>query len=152
MSVMPVCDMCGASDVLYKTEIEGSFLKVCKRCSSYGKVMARVKVPVEIPRKEKVEEPIIIQFINPEYSNLIKQGRERLNLKQEEFAKKISEKESLIQKLEGGQIEPSIELAQKLERFLKIELIEEYKDIPTSSQKKDAGEGLTIGDLIKIKK
>ncbi len=148
--------MCGKETGLFKAVVEGTELKVCKECASFGKVIKSVK-PVVIPKREnevKVEKgPEIIQIISPDYSNKVKKAREALGLKQEEFAKKISEKESVVHKIETGNYKPNLVLAQKLERFLKIKLVEEHK-IEKAEKKENASpaEGLTIGDLIKLKK
>jgi len=73
-----------------------------------------------------------------------------LRLKQEEFAKKLNEKESLIQKIESGHFEPSIGLAKKIGRFLKIKLVEEYEEVHEKQVRSKTG-SFTIGDIIKIK-
>jgi len=91
-----------------------------------------------------------VETIVEGYALLIKNAREKMNLKQEEFAKKINEKVSVVQHLENASITPSIALARKLERFLGIRLVEleEYEFTPG---KKESGEVMTIGDVIKVK-
>ena len=78
-------------------------------------------------------------------------ARERSGLKQEELAKKLNEKESIISSIESGKFKPSINLAHKLEKFFNINLIEELggEEFELSSSE---GSGMTIGDMIKIKK
>ena len=149
------CEMCGAEGFLVRAEIEGSQLKVCKTCSKYGKVLDRFpdrrKNNRFFKKKEKKEEPEVQLIINRAYPRLLKNAREKMGLKQEEAAKKLSEKESLIHHMEAGQFKPSIALAKKLERFFHIKLIEEYDGKFEKTDKKKSGD-LTIGDLIKIKK
>ena len=53
--------------------------------------------------------------------------------------------------METGEFTPTIEIAKKLERFLNIKLIEEYKE-EKIAQEKTSSKALTVGDLIKIKK
>jgi putative transcription factor len=157
------CEMCGSviDSGLFKTKIEGSVINVCNKCSRYGVVVAQVKsVPIlSRDKKEKSEkktdhvsqETETIFVIAPNYATKIKSGRERLGLKQEELAKKLNERDSLLSKIESGAIEPSIKLAEKLERFFNIKLIEEHKeDGKLVIQGKATG--ATIGDLAKIKK
>jgi len=74
--------------------------------------------------------------------------REGLGLKQKELAEKIAEKEALVHKLETGIVEPSIKIAKKLEKFLKIKLVEEQEQTAESfiSPKR---EGYTLGDFLK---
>jgi len=67
---------------------------------------------------------------------------------QKEFAKKISEKESTVHQIESGNSEPTIALAKKLQKFLKIRLIESYEE-SNQSVKQENTEGFTLGDFIK---
>ena len=99
-----------------------------------------------IPSKE------IVDIIVSDYAKRIRQAREKLGLTQKDFAMKISEKESVLHKLETGAIEPSIETAKKLEKTLKIKLVEqrEEENEVVQAGKKEA-EGFTIGDMLKKK-
>ena len=153
-----ICDMCGSGGQLYKAIIEGAQLNVCHECSKFGKVINIIKqeVPNKIkPKADGVygdDEPQkeIMQVIVGDYAAKIKKKREILGLKQEEFAKKINEKESLVQKIESGHFEPSIGLAKKIEDFLKIRLIEDYEE-RHEKQASSKTDSFTIGDFIKAK-
>ena len=94
--------------------------------------------------------PEIIDSIVSNYPEIIRGKREQLGLKQEEFAKKISEKVSIVHHLEIGKLEPSIELAKKLEKLLRIRLVETI-EVEKEEIKQEEGEVMTIGDLIKEK-
>ena len=154
------CEMCGSSaEELFKTNIEGTTINVCKKCSRYGKVVEMVKV-VFIPEKRQEErrkeqlktvEDETIFVITPNYTTIVKESRERLNLKQEELAKKINERDTIISKIETGTIEPSMKVARKLEKFLGITLVEEHKE-GNIGNVKDNSDSITIGDLIKVKR
>ncbi len=150
------CDMCGKEDKLFVTSIEGSQLQLCKGCSVYGKIIHKVRPPAQPHFKQKqrvIDTEEIIRRIVPDYANKIRNARDQMGLKQEQFAKKINEKESIIQQLETGKFEPSIRLATKLEKTFNIVLIEELKskEMPKFTQTKSK-EGLTVGDMIKFKK
>ena len=149
------CDLCGTeTENSFRAIVEGTELNVCKDCAKYGKVIEKKAIKVEEKRqftKSAEPEKEIIQVIVPDFAQRIKNKRELLGLKQKDFAKKISEKESLIHNLETGSFEPSISLAIKLERFLKIKLIEEYEEKHQEGSKTET-DGFTVGDLIKIKK
>ena len=146
------CDLCGAkTENLFRAIVEGTELNICKDCAKYGKVIEK-KVPIKVEEKKQFAKPAepekeIIQVIVPDFAQRIKNKRESFKLKQKEFAKKISEKESLIHNMETGSFKPSISLARKLEKFLKIKLIEEYEEEHKQSSETKA-EGFTIGDLI----
>lgn len=152
--------MCGKEDRLFKTLIEGVELTVCEECARFGTVI-REAVPEEIAQKPKEKEKKlvgkeqkeeeIIEVIVSDYGNLIKSKRENLGLKQEELAQKIAEKESLIHNIESEKFEPNIKLARKLERFLRIKLVEQQK-VGKCESREDETKEMTLGDLIKIKK
>jgi putative transcription factor len=149
------CEMCGTEADLFKTNIEGTFMNVCQQCSKYGKVVeslrkepARQKKKVFVEVKAKKE---ILEVIVPDYAELIRKAREKLSMKQEEFAKKVNEKESQIHKMETGAMTPSLKTAKKLEKMLNIRLTEEYveRENPVVKGKESV---MTLGDLVKIKK
>ncbi|HJX05926.1 MAG TPA: multiprotein bridging factor aMBF1 [Candidatus Nanoarchaeia archaeon] len=164
-----MCDMCSSDEIVYKIELEGTMLNVCEKCSSFGRVIGRIKQAEPVKAKKKqgriaqaASEGMLkpkkttetVQLVVSNYSDIIKRGRERLGLKQEEFAKKLNEKESVIHKLESGQIKPNIDLARKLERFLKVALVEEVEiegGEGVSDARKGATDNLTIGDMINIR-
>lgn len=148
--------MCGAETQLFLTEIEGTELNVCKKCAQHGKIIKRVRFQTPKQKKKqekkaKIKEKEVIFTIVDDYAKQIKNKREKLNLKQEELAKKLAEKESLIHKIESGHFEPSIDLARKLEKFLHIRIIEQREVENVDIKKKKSG-SFTIGDLIKIRK
>ena len=149
---MPSCDVCGAEGRLVKALIEGTELNVCQNCAKFGKIL---KAPVMFVKKGAVikheQKPEPLEIIVPDYSTLIRKKREEMGLTQEDFAKKIAEKESIMQKIEAGQMEPSINIAKKLERFLNIKLVEQYDEKGVALSAKGKTAEFTIGDAIKLK-
>lgn len=146
------CDMCGAEADLYKTEIEGTELNVCKSCSKYGKILSKPKPPApKKPKKpEKKQEDEVIEVVVEDYPSLIKKKREEAGLKQKELAAKMAERESLIQKVESGHFTPSLDLARKFEKLFDLKLIEKVSNTKNTTGKSKTGK-LTIGDVIKLK-
>jgi len=152
------CELCGKeTDKLFVVMIEGSKLNVCKECSSFGRVIKVIEEkPVEnVVKKTRKKQQVVKQ--EPEFvmvknfGSIIRKKREELGLKQEEFAKKLSIKESLLHKIETSDFEPDLDLARKLEKMLKVKLVEEVTPLNFSTQKSKSTE-LTIADLIKIKR
>ncbi|MCB9358556.1 TIGR00270 family protein [Candidatus Woesearchaeota archaeon] len=158
-----ICEMCGKNldgKIVIKAKVEGTVLKVCENCSQYGTVIAQSLPSSAKPNsnispkqaikysKEEIEEMVV-----EDYAARIKKARESNNIKQEDFAKQINEKESLIHKIETGHIEPNIKLARKIEKYLGIKIVEEieFREHKTYSKPK-GDDSLTIGDMIKIKK
>lgn len=148
---MTNCELCGANGFLIKTEIEGVILKVCEPCSKFGKI---IKEPIIFkPKTTNSVKTENLEIINSDYANLIRNKREELGLSQKDFGIKVSEKQSVIHKLETGVLEPSMPLAKKLQRILQIKLISKEEatqyEVPNEHTK---SESMTLGDMIKIKK
>jgi len=83
------------------------------------------------------------------YNVLIRQARENMGLTQADLAALIGEKESIVRRLESGRMAPTLELAKKLEKVLKVKLYEEVRQEqePPKPQKFQ----LTLGDVVVIK-
>ena len=147
------CELCGSKEATLIASVEGARLNLCIKCGSYGKVIGKIMLPEhtqkEMPKPPQDKE--LTESIVPDYSRLIKEKREALKLTQEDFAKHISEKLSLVHKIETGHIEPSMPLARKMEKFLKIRLVEEIRENGEKPAGSKSG-ALTIGDILKIKK
>ncbi len=157
-----ICEICG-SEVRRLTTVlvDRATLEVCDRCSRFG-------TPVESPAVEKGKGAIRRATgsrrasgaqSKPEYDvidgygGLIRSARERLGLTQEDLGKKVSEKSSTIHRLESESLAPSIALARKLERFLKIRLLEKEgleEEIVTDTHPTEGD--VTLGEVIQVKK
>lgn len=88
-----------------------------------------------------------------DYSEKIRQAREKLGLSHEDLGMKINEKANVLRKIETRKLSPNNLLVSKLERTLKIKLL-----VPVADEKipqnlpKSASRELTLGDLIKVDK
>ena len=150
------CEMCGKEAELFKANIEGVVLTVCEKCGKFGKVISRVTKEVSpskvksanILLQKKVE---IMQVIVENYAELIKRKREKMGLTQRDFSMKFSEKESLMHKIESGDIKPNLELAKKLEKLLGLKLVEQRED-ETGYKTQTKTDELTLGDFVKVRK
>lgn len=142
------CELCGKGGVLVDAVVEGTSLRVCDKCGGFGKVLSRPvgKHAGVVRRVVEKQAPEVVQ----DFASRIRGMREKLGLSQKDFALRLNEKEGVISQLEAGSLMPSLELAKKLERLLKIKLLEEVADVSVQAAKKSAG--LTIGDVIKVKK
>ncbi len=63
--------------------------------------------------------------VDLEFNEKIRQGREEKGLSQVELAKNLNERASLIKKLERGEVLPTEKVRKKLEKHLKINLLED---------------------------
>lgn len=153
------CELCG-KDVNSTTtvEVEGSEMEVCESCKEYGKevvsseksdqstkeVLQRIKEKRRTSTSSSGYEEI--EELALDYSDRIKNARLNDDVTQEDLAKKINEKKSVIAKLEREDMRPSESLRKKLENALDIKLTEKIEK--TSTETTEDTEGLTIGDLI----
>ncbi len=146
------CDMCGKDSELFQVKIEETIMNVCKNCARFGTIIRKKQLQrIELSKRhiqEEKEEPV--EVIVPNYSTLVKQARESRGLTQEDAAKLLSLKTSMLNNIERSRLKPNTELARKLEKFFKIRLVEEYneeKSLPNNTK----SEGFTLGDFIKKK-
>ena len=147
---MVACDMCGKEKKLVNAVVEGTMLMVCGECAKFGNVVEITKPRIE-RNVIKVKKEDQIDVIDDNYAEKIRNAREKRGLKQDELAKAIAVKESLIHKFETGQMSPSVSIARKFEQFLRIKLISEHKEERIKKEINLKDEHLTIGDLLKLK-
>ncbi len=149
------CEICGKKIMgkPMKTKIESSTMLTCNECSKFGKIQreppkSRKRSPAR--KKPRFEEPS--QEILEDYSQVIRQAREKNGWSREDLAERIYEKASVITRLESGKMMPDIKLARKLERILNIKLIEKIEDIKSEDLEPSVQRGATIGDIARIKR
>jgi len=160
-----LCELCGRKPSIYNCEIEGTMMKVCEDCSRFGGVKGKsnVRIVVQESKKPVSNDPEYV-FVQG-YGSIVKNAREKLNLKQEDFAKNINEHKSVIHQVEIEHIRPNILLARKLERALHIKIVDEVRVGKYESEEdaktlnstgrltsKPKGEGLTLGDMMNVRK
>ncbi len=143
---MTVCEMCGKELPLFIAIVEGAEVQVCANCGKFGNVLRR-PVAKAAPKKAVQE---VIDTVVEDYAERIRKAREKLGKTQKEFALMLTEKESVVQHIESGGMTPSIDMARKLEKLLKIQLVEEEKQEVVDAKAKPSGP-LTIGDLLASK-
>mgnify|MGYP001558703136 CR=1 FL=1 len=142
--------MCGKDSGLVNAVIEQVEIKVCSGCARFGTVRESNELPQFRSRKAEHKEPGLKIVSN--YASLLRQSRERQGLTQEDFAKLLQERESIVAKWEQGRMQPSVEIARKLEKLLSISLIEEDIELSVVNKKSSASDGFTLGDFIKVRK
>ena len=153
------CDLCGKEDTLFNTVIEGTNVRACKSCAGFGTVKGQVAAPIRKKEAQKKQAPIIaarddeevLEYVREDYATVIRHAREKKGLKQEDFAKMLREKESVVHKLETGSYEPSIPLANKLEKILNIKLVRVMKGNNVETGHIESSGPRTIGDVFRIK-
>ncbi len=168
------CEVCGRKihGKPHKVIIEGAKLTVCNDCSKHGKLTweeepkpslskAKAKTtPLPLKSHSKASQEVApteatVELVE-DFDVRIRHAREKLGISHEELGGRISEKVSLLKKIETGKMTPDNKLAAKLERALKTKLIvpaseEKAKISPTNIVRKTSGE-LTLGDIIRLNK
>jgi putative transcription factor len=158
------CEICGKKILGRPTQIsiERSLLAVCQECSRFGVAVdhrtaikieraaakpgpRKIAPPLRQPRKEGFDESVLVE----NFGEVIRKARSALNLTREAFANKLGEKESVIRRIEAGEMYPTTELTKKIERLLKISL-----KASVDSSVKGSAPGpntLTLGDVAILK-
>ena len=165
------CEMCGKEvPRLRRVQIGSSVLEVCNECAKFGADVQREPPPGEpvvsgpaavappprphqgsTPRRRDVlssgEEELAEDF-----AKRISKARQSKGWTQEELAKRLNEKRSVISRLESGEMRPPEKLIKRLEHELGIRL-KERVEFQVDTAKKGVGRGgVTLGDLIRMEK
>ncbi len=144
------CEICGCKILGrgHKVVVEGSELTVCDRCKDLGAEVKNVKV--KVVKKVARPKPIVEDYeVVENFHEIIKRERERRGWTQEELAKRIQEKATLIRKLENREITPEKEVLEKLERVFGVKLRERVEEVKVESPKNVTP---TLGDVVVIKR
>ena len=173
---MVQCEMCGAETASPTTvKIEGAEIDVCDDCAEFG---TEVRQPASESTSTKYSTSSSedgtsassggsgssgggstsrgpdmfddMEEVVQDYDERIRSAREADGLSQEDLAKELNEKASLIRKLERGSMLPSDSVQSKLERRLDIVLTEGGVD-DTDWEGGSASGEYTLGDVVQRK-
>jgi putative transcription factor len=163
------CPICGS--IIWgkgqKVLLEGAKITVCYNCAQHGTKIqkapksSQVKKSFSYNKRQTLKRKVVkSQFIEdieliPDYAKKIRKKRNSLGLNQDQFAHKLNEKPSLIRRIEAGKVEPTIQLAKKIEDVYNIKILRKTDKIEANVQntkymKKSTGSSL--GDIAFIKK
>ena len=150
---MAQCELCGKSvEKTQVSRIEGVEMNVCGACAPLGTKPPQFKFKKHsnVPKFMGSDEVVVSDF-----GSLIRNAREKRNMKQVEFAKLLSLKESQVHQFESGSRSPTVETAKKMQKILHVALVthdtgEDFELPNPEAQPKQ--QGFTLGDMIKIKK
>jgi putative transcription factor len=175
---MVQCEMCGAetSDP-NRVKIEGAELDVCDNCTEFG-TEVRTEEPSSTStkystsssgssssggssggttssssggrsRRDDVYDDL--EELAPDYGDRIREGRESAGMSQEDLAKQLNEKASLIRKLEHGDTLPSDDVQGKIERALDVDLTVSGGDEDAEWTGGASTGEYTLGDVVERK-
>ena len=166
------CEMCGKEvPRLRKVMIDGTALEVCNECARFGQDAVRetpaseppaagpaaiatppVRAPPVHHGKRKDALSAGEMELAEDYNKRIIQGRRRKDMTQEDLAKRLNEKKSVISRLETGEMRPSDNLIKRLEKVLEIKLMERVEFQLEPAKRQVGSGGVTLGDLIRMEK
>ena len=86
-----------------------------------------------------------------DYDDIVRSGRESAGLSQEDLARQLNEKASLIRKIERGDTLPSDEVQRKLEKALGIDLSAGGSADETEWESDTSTGEYTLGDVVERK-
>ena len=84
-----------------------------------------------------------------DYADIVRKAREEMGLTRGVLARMIGEKESTIKRIEDGRLIPSINLARKLEKILKIKLLQPVGEEEVEFTGEEAY--ITFGDIVEFR-
>jgi len=152
---MSLCEMCGKESSLITAKVESVEMQLCSVCVKFGVVKRKSAVSYNNrpfrPKQVMNTQPEFTVVSN--FSSIIRSLREKSGMSQEDFAKKLNERESVVAKWESGNLNPRLDVARRLGRILKVNLVKKVddKDDSVDIEKKSSDE-FTLGDFIKVKK
>ncbi|MFC6976421.1 multiprotein bridging factor aMBF1 [Halomicroarcula sp. GCM10025709] len=174
---MVQCEMCGKEvSSPNRVKIEGAELDVCDECTDFGTEVktedsssTSTKYSTSSSgssgsssssqssssssggssrRRDMFDE---MDEVAQDYDQRIREARESSGMSQEDLARKLNEKASLIRKLERGDTLPTDEIQKKLERELGISLSEGGSSEETEWSSGSSQGSYTLGDVVERK-
>lgn len=159
------CEICGKK-IIGKpklVKVGGAFLYACDECakklkktSQLGQSIEPMKKDVDVKKSEKkatskqIERELKLKPVK-DFAKIVKESREKHGLSILQLSMAVGLKESTLKKIESGKLIPPIESIKKLERVLKVPLLEEEKEEPsteTSLLPKSKPSNLTLGEIL----
>jgi putative transcription factor len=174
---MVQCEMCGTETASpNRVKIEGAELDVCDSCTEFGTEVKTEESTTQSTKystgssgsssssststggsssssrssrgREMFDD---VDELAQDYDERIRSAREAAGLSQEDLAKQLNEKASLIRKLEHGDTLPSDDVQSKLERALDIDLTAAAGEEDTEWEGGSATGEYTLGDVVERK-
>jgi putative transcription factor len=154
-----LCEVCGAEirGEPYYRIIEGGRMTVCGRCAKFGttdwdpsRPQLRRTSSRPAPRRPRNDmEAAEVMELVADYGIMIKKARQKKGLSVEDFARMISEKESVVKNLERGQFTPDSKLVRKIKNTLQVDVLEAPETGSRTQVTSRPTSGRTLGDLLK---
>jgi putative transcription factor len=152
------CEICGKEIQKPITiRVNKTYLKVCDSCKIIGEVvenkpieMRKVIKKMPTTQYKTLKIPQVEVSIREDFATEIRKAREKMGMTQDMLASLVGEKLSTLKKIEAGKLKPTIELAKKLEKVLKITLLE-MESFEEKTVSKKSEQDITLGDIVEMK-
>ena len=149
------CELCGEEirGRAYLGVVDRAELILCGKCVKratkvYGPIEQRKTVQPKTVRRAPKGRQRVVEEIVDDFADIVREARERTGLTRDALAAMAGVKVSVIRRIEEGTLVPPVDLARKLERILKVKLVEESFEEP---QPKSTGVETrweqTLGDI-----
>jgi len=161
VGVTMICELCGNPiERGARVRLEGSEVNACSKCAPLGEFVSHINgrrrerpdsTEAAAPPRRRKAPGLSPEFeVVEDYADRVRTAREKAGLRQDELAKKVREPASVIHRIESERMEPSMGMARKLEKTLRVTLLEKASEV---SGEVDAGGGgeLTLGDRVVIR-
>lgn len=156
MSGEVYCELCGSptGGRPYRALVDGVEMILCASCylklSRTGRAVLvserrRRSVPrPRPPRRASLESYDLVE----DYYVRIREAREARGWSTAVLAQKLRISESMLRKIEQGKLKPSIDLARRIERVLRIRLLEPVEDL--EDYEYGGSTTVTLGDIVVV--
>lgn len=153
------CEICGREigGEPIPVEVDKAVLYVCRSCATrYGKRAIAQPTPQRRQQLQpRPKQPVSRVIRNVElvdnFGELIKKSRENLGLSREALAAMLGVKETVLRRIESGQLQPDVALARKLEKALGIKLLVESLEESGARGGSAIERSLTLGEVAEIR-
>lgn len=157
------CELCGKASAgpLRRITYFGETLFVCETCAkNASKSAAKVDAKSQATRPSAaiVRQPIVqksarekrIYDIIEDYPRVVREARERAGMNIQDLALRAQIKESVLRRIEAAKLVPDYEVARKIEKALRINLLTEQEagSEPAFTGKENT---LELKDVAKLK-
>lgn len=152
------CEICGRpiEGEPIPVEVDKAVLYVCRSCAAqYGKratqqpQTAVQKKPAPRPAAPRPP-PLEVELVE-NFGAVIRRARENLGLSREALAAMLGVKETVLRRIEAGQLQPDLALAKRLERALGVRLLVEAAEEGVAKSGGKVERGLTLGEVAEIR-
>jgi putative transcription factor len=163
------CEMCGrpikGQPILAK--VEGAVMELCAACSKFGEKITppkpavppiqrrsstvRSPQPKGLPKTDKRYDKFEEHWeVSPNIGSMVRKYRLDLGLTQKQLATKTNIATTILNRIESGKYLPPLEIARKLEKVMKTQLVTKSEDFVPPPPSSSTGTP-TLGDIVKIK-